>query len=79
MEGLIRGERANIHRLLEPLRKSDRYRELTSGGWPGFPPTDLDLSLTPDRFDFAMPIARRNGYLQLTAAPAPTGQHLKPS
>ena len=70
MERLIRGEQPDIDLLLEPLRQSERYRELIRGRWPGFPPTDLELSLTPDRFDFAMPISRRDGYLQVTASPA---------
>jgi hypothetical protein len=38
-----------------------------SGAWPGFPATDLELSLTADRFDFAMPLAREQGYLRLMA------------
>ncbi len=66
MEQLIRGERPNLERLLQSLKESERYQRARSGDWPGFPPTDLDLSLTPDRFDFAMPITRHNGYLQLT-------------
>jgi 2-phosphosulfolactate phosphatase len=66
MEGIIRGEERAIEQLLMPLKQSDRYRKLTSGTWPGFAPTDLDLSLQPDRFDFAMPVTRHDGYLQLT-------------
>jgi 2-phosphosulfolactate phosphatase len=68
MEGIIRGEEQDIEQLLRPLKESDRYRKLTSGMWPGFAPTDLDLSLKPDRFDFAMPVTRHDGYLQLTKA-----------
>src|SRR5438128_1749655 len=38
----------------------------------GFPPSDLDLALTADRFQFAMPIKREytdtDGYLRLTAS-----------
>ena len=51
---------------LEPLRQSDRYRRVKAGDWPGFPPTDLDLSLQPDRFDFAMPVSRHDAYLRVT-------------
>ncbi len=65
MENLIHGEKPDIDRLLQTLRESDRYRTLSSGTWPGFPTTDLELSLEPDRFDFAMPIIKRDGYLQL--------------
>ena len=67
MEAIIRGERPDAHRLLQPLRDSERYARAMSGTWPGFPPTDLELSLMPDRFNFAMPAARRGAYLSLTA------------
>jgi 2-phosphosulfolactate phosphatase len=70
MEGLLRGERPDIESLLQPLRSSDRYTRAMSGGWPGFPPTDLELSLGTDRFDFAMPVTRQPSYLRLTAAGA---------
>jgi len=74
MEAIIRGHETDLERLLQPLRDSDRYRRAISGEWPGFPPSDLDLALTPDRFRFAMPIKREytdtdaNGYLRLTAS-----------
>lgn len=64
IEGLVRGETLDLDQLLEPLRSSERYQRARSGQWPGFPPTDLDLSLTADRFNFAMPIMRAApGYL----------------
>src|SRR5437667_271403 len=56
MEAIIRGQETDLERLLRPLRDSDRYRRAISGEWPGFPPSDLDLALTADRFQFAMPI-----------------------
>jgi len=65
MEGIVRGEEVDLDRLLQPLRESDRYRRVMSGTWPGFPPTDLELALKADRFDFAMPVTRRQGYDQL--------------
>jgi hypothetical protein len=40
-----------------------------SGAWPGFPRTDLELALEPDRFSFAMPAVRQPGYLSLRAQP----------
>jgi 2-phosphosulfolactate phosphatase len=66
MEGLMRGEEPDLERLLQPLRDSERYARAMSGDWPGFPPTDLELSLAPDRFDFAMPATRHADYLRLT-------------
>ena len=68
MEGLLAGRRPDLDALLAPLRESDRYRRAMSGEWPGFPRTDLELSLAPDRFDFAMPVTRHTGYLRLTAS-----------
>ena len=66
MESIVRGEAADLASLLQPLRDSDRYRRVMSGRWPGFPPTDLELALKPDRFEFAMPVTRRPGYDQLS-------------
>ena len=68
MEALIRGERPDLDALLAPLRASERYRRAMSGTWPGFPPSDLDLSLRADVFDFAMPVVREAGYLRLSAS-----------
>ena len=68
MEGMIRGEPVDLDRLLAPLRDSDRYRRVLSGEWPGFPPTDLELALAPDRFSFAMPVTRRRNFHRLTRA-----------
>jgi 2-phosphosulfolactate phosphatase len=71
MEAIINGEQPDLERLLRPLKKSDRYAHVMSGVWPGFPPTDLELALQPDHFDFAMPVARDDGYLRLTRAEQP--------
>ena len=68
MEAIISGERPDLQQLLEPLRDSDRYRRVMSGDWPGFPPSDLELALQADLFDFAMPVIRRPSYLRLTAS-----------
>jgi 2-phosphosulfolactate phosphatase len=70
IEGLLRGARPDLENLLEPLRDSERYARAISGAWPGFPPSDLELSLVADRFDFAMPVTRHAGYMRLTAAGA---------
>ena len=45
-----------------------------SGAWPGFPATDLELALAPDRFNFAMPVTREAGYLSLTRADQPNAK-----
>ncbi len=72
MESLLRGHRTDIDQLLKPLRESERYARASGGCWPGFPATDLELSLATDRFAFAMPVTRHDTYLCLTAG-APAG------
>jgi 2-phosphosulfolactate phosphatase len=67
IEGLIRGDSTDLEQLLVPLRASERYARLISGSWPGCPPTDVELSLVADRFDFAMPVRPGDGYLVLRA------------
>ena len=66
MAQLIHQEEPDIERLLKPLKQSDRYQKLMSGTWPGFPITDLEMSLQPDRFDFAMHATKQHGHLTLT-------------
>ena len=66
MEGIITGQEPDVERLLQPLKNSERYAHFMSGAWPGFPPTDLDLALQPNRFTFAMPVTRELGYLRVT-------------
>ena len=68
MEAVAKGEAVDLDALLEPLRRSERYRRVKSGEWPGFPPSDLGLALQADVFDFAMPLARGDGFLRLTAS-----------
>jgi 2-phosphosulfolactate phosphatase len=68
MQSLIEDREPDLDALLRPLQQTDRYRRLTSGRWPGFPSTDLELSLVPDIFNFAMPVTRQPGYLSLTSA-----------
>jgi 2-phosphosulfolactate phosphatase len=68
MEAIVRGDEPDLDRWLEPLRDSDRYRRVMSGAWPGFPRTDIELALQPDRFDFAMPVTREATFLRLTKA-----------
>lgn len=69
MEMIARGRSVRHEELdewLEPLRRSERWRRVREGTWPGFPKTDLDLALSPDVFDFAMPVRRAAGYHRLT-------------
>ena len=69
LDGLLRGLTEDADELLEPLRATDRYRNLAAGRTPGFPPSDLDLALVADRFDFAMPVDEDDLGLRLRALP----------
>lgn len=66
LEALLHGVTPDLDRLLEPLRASGRYARQIRNEWPGFPHTDLDLSLAVDRFDFALPVERgEHGHLRV--------------
>jgi 2-phosphosulfolactate phosphatase len=65
IEAVLRGRSVDLDPLLEPLRESQRYRTFMAGEWPGFAPSDIELSLAVDRFDFAMPATRHEGYIAL--------------
>jgi 2-phosphosulfolactate phosphatase len=65
MEAVLRGGRVDLERLLRPLRESERYRTFMAGEWPGFAPSDIELSLAVDRFDFAMPATKHDGHIAL--------------
>jgi len=71
IEAALRGGHIDLEPLLKPLRQSDRYRKVIAGEWPGFPATDIDLSLAVDRFDFAMPAVRHEHHIRLTASFSP--------
>ena len=68
IDDLLHGRQSDLESLLEPLRQSDRYRRAMSGRWPGFPPTDVELALAADRFDFSMPITRADGFVRVVAS-----------
>lgn len=67
MAAALNGDPIEVDPLLEPLRSTDRYRKVMAGLWPGFPPSDIELSLAVDRFDFAMPATTHDGHIRLIA------------
>lgn len=67
IDAALRGAAVDVETLLQPLRESERYRMHMTGSWPGFPPTDIELSLAVDRLDFAMPATRHDHYIALRA------------
>jgi 2-phosphosulfolactate phosphatase len=68
IDAALCGGHIDLEPLLKPLRDSDRYRKVMAGEWPGFPATDIELALALDRFDFAMPVTRRDGHVTLNAS-----------
>jgi 2-phosphosulfolactate phosphatase len=58
LEALLRGQDSDLESRLAAFSRSERYQRLAAGTTPGFPPTDLALSLSLDRLDFALPIQR---------------------
>jgi len=69
LESLILEKPADLEALLAPFRQTDRYHSFAAGEWPGLPPTDLELSLCPNVFDFAMPVSRNGLSVRITAEP----------
>lgn len=61
IEGLLEGRPPELSPLLKPVRSSERYRRVMAGLWPGCPPSDYEMGLTPDVFDFALPVNREDG------------------
>ncbi len=68
IEAKLRSAHLDLEPLLRPLRVSERYRKVMAGKWPGFPPTDIELALQVDRFDFAMSASRSDDHIRLTAS-----------
>lgn len=66
LEAVACGRSTDLEALLAPLAESERYERFRSGAWPGFPPSDLNLALAADRFDFAMPVERDELGLRIT-------------
>jgi 2-phosphosulfolactate phosphatase len=70
LAGLLEATEPDLDDLLGALRASDRYARLSAGSVPGFPATDLALSLDLDRFDFALEVERgENGLLRVRRSP----------
>jgi len=67
LAALLLGTDFDLAGSLLRLRSSERCQELARGLTAGFPASDLDLSLTPDRFQFCMPVTDREGRLVLIA------------
>lgn len=72
LSALLLGQDAEPSAWVERIRRSRRYAQLAEGTIPGFPPSDLDLALQVDRFDFAQSVEVCDGRLHLTAAGAST-------
>lgn len=65
----LRGEPIDVRALEQRVRNSDFGRRFASGLDSALPPDDLTLCAQADRFDFAMPVIRKEGRLAIVASP----------
>ncbi len=65
LAGLLRGERPDPALYLRRVRASQNAGLFTHPANPDFPPEDLDLCTQLDRFDFALPVRRLDGRLEM--------------
>lgn len=63
IEALLRGESPDKAVYAERVRQSDFGRRFLAGTWPNLPLADLEIAADVDRYDFAMPVERRDGQL----------------
>ncbi|MCW5850618.1 MAG: 2-phosphosulfolactate phosphatase [Anaerolineae bacterium] len=61
LAALLTGQPTDVAATLARVRASADARELTDSLGDDFPPTDLELALAIDCFDFAMPVERSDG------------------
>jgi 2-phosphosulfolactate phosphatase len=61
IEALLNGQKLDIAPLLDRVRLSTPGRLFTDPNQPEFNPADLEYCLEVDRFDFTMPVERRDG------------------
>jgi len=67
LAALLRGEPIDIAALVRRVRDSGSGRLFADPSDPVFPPSDLDLCVDVDRFDFALHVERRDGLLVMEA------------
>lgn len=67
LQALLRGERPDPAPFLHRVRDSKNGRYLRSVDVPNMLHQDVDYAVALDRFDFAMPVQRREGQLVVTA------------
>lgn len=65
IEAILLGSSLDPNPFLQRARNSPDGRALVSSTQPGIPPEDLEWCLAVDRFDFAMPIQRKEGTLSM--------------
>ncbi|NHC06733.1 2-phosphosulfolactate phosphatase [Azonexus fungiphilus] len=63
IEALLCGRTPDPADYARRVRESDFGRRFGQPGWPNLPGADLELCADADRFDFAMPVRRRDGLL----------------
>jgi 2-phosphosulfolactate phosphatase len=68
LEALLRDQTPDLEKIIRRVRESQTGRKFLDPAVPYLPAADLDCALKVDRFDFALPIRRRNGLLVMEPA-----------
>jgi 2-phosphosulfolactate phosphatase len=67
LEALLRSESPEVGPFVQRVRQSSAGRAFGDPVTPEFPAPDLECCVDVDRFNFAMPVIRRNGLLVMEA------------
>ncbi len=68
LEALLKGRSPNQGEIVRRVRQSEAARKFLDPVFPKFPLADLECALEIDRFDFALPVRRREGVLVMEPA-----------
>ena len=72
LAALLRGDSPSAAGYLDRVLNSPDGQSILTGDFPHAPITDLELCISVDRFNFAMPVTRENGrYVMRAVAPRP--------
>ena len=67
LQALLMGKEPDANWFIQRVRRSSAGRLFGDSSYPQFPAPDLECCVDVDRFDFAMPVKRRDGLLVMQA------------
>ena len=67
LQALLMGKKPDANWFIQRVRRSSAGRLFGDSSYPQFPAPDLECCVDVDRFDFAMPVKRRDGLLVMQA------------